>query len=515
MADIPFFDLAIIGGGINGAGIARDAAGRGLSVYLCEQGDLGSGASSASSKLIHGGLRYLEQYNFRLVREALQEREILLRSAPHLISPLRFVMPCHRDNRPFWLLWAGLKLYDSLSGASSLPRSQSIDLKADIAGSILKPELTRALSYGDAWVDDARLVILCALDAHERGAVIHTHTKCIKAGRTSRHWVIETQSGGRIQQVHARALVNAAGAQADELNQLLLAPEHPRRTRLVQGSHIIVPRLFSHNSAYVLQHRDNRIIFMLPYEQDFTVIGTTDIEITPEHAHMPRIGFDEKIYLLEAVNRYLNVPLSERDIISTYSGVRSLYDDGSSDAQKITRDYVLEVNAQDNQAPLLTVFGGKITTHRRLAEAALKKLSPFLGESSPWTEHAVLPGGDLPPGGLMALVADLRARHPYMSHRHLQRLARLYGTRAHVLLHDIKSADDLGENLGGDFTRRELEYQIQFEWARTIKDVLWRRTKLGLHLAPEQLPRLYEVMSQASLQRRYIQPQIKLDLSPL
>jgi glycerol-3-phosphate dehydrogenase len=500
MSNQNLYDLAIIGGGINGVGIARDAAGRGLSVYLCEQNDLASATSSASSKLLHGGLRYLEHYDFTLVREALHERDVLLKTAPHITHPLRFVLPVHEGNRPYWMLWAGLKLYDTLGGASHLPRSSAIRLEKDETGVLLKRGIGRGLAYWDGWVDDARLVVLCAMDAHERGAAIRTRCTCVKTTRTATHWEIETHQAGRPTAIQARILVNAAGAQTDAIDKMALGEHVPRRTRLVRGSHIIVPKLFGHESAYILQHTDKRLIFMLPYEQNFTLIGTTDVEVSPEMAIHPRMGFDEQSYLLEAVNRYLNIPLHEEHIIDSFSGIRSLYADGSDDAQSNTRDYMLALD--DRGAPLLSVIGGKITTHRKLAEEALNRLAPFTGKTWGWTVDAVLPGGDLPAGGMHSLISDLRARYPYMEHGHLARLARLYGTRSHVLLADVASAADVGEHLGGDLTACEVNYLIRFEWARTAQDVLWRRTKLGLQLPESVSPRLYEVMAQANQRRR-------------
>ncbi len=502
MSNTPVYDLAIIGGGINGTAIARDAAGRGLKVYLCEQNDLASATSSASSKLIHGGLRYLEHYEFRLVHEALAEREILLRTAPHIIHPLRFILPYHKGNRPYLMLWAGLKLYDALGFGSSLPRSVPLSLtKEPNVRALMTPDITKALTYYDAYVDDSRLTVLCALDAYERGAAIHTRTKCTHAQRHADHWELRTHTYGREETVKSRVLVNAAGAHVDALNRILVSPDEPNRTRLVQGSHIIVPRLYEFNDAFILQNSDNRIVFLIPFEQDYTLIGTTDIEVSHTRTE-PRIGFDEKSYLLESVNRYLARPLIDRDIIGSYSGIRTLYDDKHSKAQHITRDYVLHLNQDNGLAPVLSVYGGKITTHRMLAEKTLEKLHPFLRKGTPWTAHAFLPGGDFPPDGYAGLLADLQARYPYLASTQLERLIRHYGTRTHVLLHDVKCADDMGEDLGCGFTHRELDYLMSFEWAHTIKDILWRRTKLGLHLSPEYLPRLYALMSNGNQKRR-------------
>ncbi|MBN9526125.1 MAG: glycerol-3-phosphate dehydrogenase [Alphaproteobacteria bacterium] len=485
------YDLAIIGGGINGCGIARDAVGRGHSVFLCEQNDLASATSSASTKLIHGGLRYLEYYEFRLVREALMEREALWAVAPHIIRPLRFVLPHHKGLRPAWLLRLGLFLYDHLGGRRLLPATRSVDLSRDPTGKPLKPGFHRGFEYSDCWVEDARLVVLNAMDAAARGAVIRTRTRCVSAERRGEIWAVtvEDLASGTRETIEARALVNAAGPWVAQVLAGAIRANAPAGVRLVQGSHIVVPKLFDHDRCYIFQNADGRIIFAIPYEGDFTLIGTTDRDFKGEPGKV-EASQEEIAYLCAAASEYFAVPVRPDQVVWTYSGVRPLYDDGSSDAKAVTRDYVLSLEAPQGGAALLSVFGGKITTFRRLAESALEKLAPHLpaatGEAAGWTRTARLPGGDFPLTALAALAADIGKRHPYLSRSHAQRLARTYGTRTHVLLDGARSAADLGLSFGADLFEREVRYLMAHEWARTADDVLWRRSKLGLRLSPAE-----------------------------
>jgi glycerol-3-phosphate dehydrogenase len=479
-------DLAIIGGGINGCGIARDAAGRGLRVALFEQHDLGSGTSSASTKLIHGGLRYLEHREFRLVRQSLAEREVLLRIAPHIIWPLRFVLPHHAGLRPAWLLRLGLFLYDHLGGRKLLPPSRALDLRHDPAGAPLQPRFAKAFEYSDCWVDDARLVVLNARDAAERGAAVRPRTKVVAAERTGGHWRIETRdASGRSDTIAAKALVNAAGPWVADMRQAILRDAPPARIRRVKGSHIVVPKLWDHGRCYIFQNRDGRIVFAIPYETDFTLIGTTDLDFEGDPTAV-RASEDEIAYLCAAASEYFAQPIRPADIVWTYAGVRPLYDDGASSAQQATRDYVLDL--ETGGAPLLSVIGGKITTYRRLAEAALGKLAPHLpaGGRSGWTGEAALPGGDFPHDGFEALLASTLQRHSFLAPAHARRLVRAYGTRVEPLLDGVTSAKGLGRDFGHGLTEAELRYLMAEEWATTAEDVLWRRSKLGLRLRPAE-----------------------------
>jgi len=474
------FDLAIIGGGINGSGIARDAAGRGLSVLLVEQGDLASGTSSASTKLIHGGLRYLEHYAFRLVRESLAEREVLLRAAPHVIHPMRFVLPHHPGLRPRWLIRLGLFLYDNLGGREILPGTRTLDLRTDPAGAPLRPEFTCGFEYSDCWVDDARLVVLNARDAAARGADIRTRTRCIGAKHADGVWHLALQDG-TIEA--ARVLVNAGGPFVSGVLHEVAGAEEPRRIRLVKGSHIVVPRLYEHNRSYILQNTDGRICFAIPYEHDFTLIGTTDEDFHGDPASVATSA-DEERYLCGAVSEYLRTPVDPADIVWRYAGVRPLLDDGTSKAQEATRDYVLAL-----QAPvLLSVFGGKITTYRRLAEAAMAKLARFFpGMRGAWTAGVALPGGDFPWDGIERVRSDLTLRYPFLADATQRRLVRAYGTLAMDMLGDARSVADMGRCFGADLTEREIDWLVRTEWARSAGDVLWRRSKLGLRLNAKEV----------------------------
>jgi glycerol-3-phosphate dehydrogenase len=468
------FDLAVVGGGINGTGIARDAAGRGLSVLLLEQGDLAGATSSASTKLIHGGLRYLEYREFRLVREALTEREVLLRTAPHIVWPLRFVLPHHAGLRPWWMVRAGLFLYDHIGGRHILPPARMVDLRRDPAGEPLKPEFTAAFEYSDCWVDDARMVVLNARDAAARGADIRTRTGCLTARSNDGIWSLALSRG---EPVRARVLVNASGPWVSGFLSGAIGHNAPARVRMVKGSHIVTRRLFQHDRCYIFQHRDGRVCFAIPYERDFTLIGTTDEDYEGD-PHAAAISSAEEAYLLAAVGSYLRTPVDPASIRWRYAGVRPLRDDGSGKAQAATRDYVLELQGSP---PVLSVFGGKITTHRRLAEAVLAKLAPYFpGLPQPWTATAALPGGDFPYDGAEELGRSLRQRYPFLARPTAERFVRSYGTLTHDLLGDARSTADLGKVVGADLTEREIAWLVRTEWARTAGDILWRRSKLGL-----------------------------------
>lgn len=486
------YDLAVIGGGVNGCGIARDAAGRGLSVYVCEQGDLASATSSASTKLIHGGLRYLEYYEFRLVRKALIEREILLRNAPHIIWPLRFILPHHTGLRPAWLIRLGLFLYDHLGGRKLLPGTTTVDLKTDPAGAPLRQDFVRGFEYSDCWVEDSRLVVLNARDACDRGATIDVGAKCVAARRGPQEWqlTIRDSETGSEKQIVAKALVNATGPWVSEFLSDTLKVDSSANIRLVKGSHIVVPRHFSHDRAYIFQNADNRIIFAIPYETDFTLIGTTDVDYDGDPGAVEITG-EEITYLCNAASEYFKNPVTVDKVVHAYSGVRPLYDDGSKDPKATTRDYILELAQGRNQAPLLNIFGGKITTYRKLAQAALNKLYPDKADAD-WTEIASLPGGDFPVDGFADLVAKLRADYAFLDPTHARRLVRGYGTRAWTILGKASQAQDLGVNFGACLYAREVAYLIDQEWARSAHDVLWRRTKMGLWIDRERFAQLDE-----------------------
>ena len=482
----PDFDLAIIGGGINGCGIAREATRRGLSVFLCEQEDLASATSAASTKLIHGGLRYLEHYEFRLVREALREREVLWRMAPHIVRPLRFVLPLHAGLRSAWMLRLGLFLYDHLGGRRLLPATQVLSLAHDPAGVPLKQGFVRAFEYSDCWVDDSRLVVLAALDAAARGAVICTRTRCVSAERGEGAWsvVVENRRIAERSTIRARALVNAAGPWVGSVLSAAVRGNVEVKVRLVQGSHIVVRSVFDHDKAYIFQSADGRVVFAIPFEGDFTLIGTTDRDYAGDPAAVAASA-EEVDYLCSVASDYFRRTVTPADIVWTFSGVRPLYDDGVSEAQAVTRDYVLALDAPATAPALLNIVGGKITTFRRLAETALDKLAPYLPTASPPVDVSAadrLPGGDFPVSGLAALVADLRARHPYLAPDLADRLARAYGTRSAVLLDEARSMADLGRCFGAGLTEREVAFLMDHEWAETAADIVWRRSKLGLRL---------------------------------
>lgn len=486
MADGPF-DLLVVGGGINGVGIARDAAGRGLSVLLVEQDDLASHTSSWSSKLIHGGLRYLEHYEFRLVRESLLEREVLLRAAPNIVAPLEFVLPHSPEQRPAWLIRLGLFLYDHLGGRKRLPASRRVRLEGTPYGSPLQSWVRTAFSYADCRVDDSRMVVLNAVDARERGAVIRTRTRCVGAERGEGTWRVDLQDArsGRRDSAEARVLVNASGPWVSQFLQDVLGTDTRNRVRLVKGSHIVTPRLHDGEHAYILQNDDGRIVFVIPYEQAFTLIGTTDEPFAGDRGR-PEISAEETEYLCRVVNRYFARQVTPADVVWSYAGVRPLYDDASADPSAVTRDYVFDLDVKDGRAPLLSVFGGKLTTYRKLAEHALEKLQPMMGfTTGNWTAGAALPGGDLPDLDLGRFAVELRRRHPWLSEATAARLARSYGSRASRILGCAATAADLGADLGSGLSEAELSYLVREEWAQEVEDVLWRRSKLGLHAGGE------------------------------
>jgi D-erythritol 1-phosphate dehydrogenase len=479
-------DIAIIGGGINGAGIARDAAGRGLKVLLCEKGDFAEGTSSRSGKLVHGGLRYLEYYEFRLVREALIEREVLLASAPHIIWPMRFVLPHSPEQRPAWLVRAGLFLYDHLGGRKQLPASRSLDLARAPEGTALRPEFRRGFEYSDCWVDDARLVILNLIDAFGHGALVLPRTRAVRARRAGDIWRLEMRGeDGGAQVVEARALVNAAGPWVQDVVQDVAELKSAHNVRLVKGSHIVVPKFWEGPQAYLLQNDDRRVIFVNPYEGDLALIGTTDI---PYAGRAEDVAIDdaEIDYLLGVLRRYMRMPPTTRDIMDAFSGVRPLYDDNAKNPSAVTRDYVFEIDGDPGTPPLLSIFGGKITTYRKLAEHALGRLAPWFSKMTPaWTAGAPLPGGDI--GGTFSdFAARLQRDYPEVPNPLLLHYARLYGTHARDLLGDVRTCDDLGRHFGGDLYQREASYLRDTEWATTAADILDRRTKHGLHLTPVQ-----------------------------
>ncbi|HZF44646.1 MAG TPA: glycerol-3-phosphate dehydrogenase [Sphingomonadaceae bacterium] len=480
------YDLLVVGGGINGAGIARDAAGRGFSVLLSEADDLASHTSSASTKLVHGGLRYLEYYELRLVRESLIERERLLGVAPHIVWPLQFVLPQPPNGRPGWLIRLGLLLYDNLGGRKRLPRSFGVRFAGSPFGRGLKPGVRRGFVYSDCWIDDARMVALNCMDAADRGAAIRTRTRVAAVRADKGVWtarLVDTVSGVETG-VSARIVVNAAGARVGEMLAEATGARDTPQPRLVKGSHIVVPRLFEGPHAFILQNPDKRIVFAIPYEDRFTLVGTTDVPWTREQGPA-RIDAAETAYLCDSVNRYLARQIGPEDVVHSYSGVRPLFDDGREDASTVTRDYVLQVDEGAGGAPILSVFGGKITTYRRLAEHALEKLEPWLGtERGGWTGAVPLPGGDLPDGSLGDYTLAVQRRWPFLGEALGARLARSYGTRTAAVVGDAASLADLGRHFGGGLHAREVDYLVAHEWARTAEDILWRRSKLGLHLPP-------------------------------
>jgi glycerol-3-phosphate dehydrogenase len=484
------FDLLIIGGGVNGCGIARGAAGQGNSVFLCEMNDLASGTSSWSTKLVHGGLRYLEYYEFRLVREALVEREILWGIAPHIIRPLRFVLPHHDGLRPAWLLRLGLFLYDHIGGRNRLPPTRSVDLSRDEVGKPLVPNrYHRGFEYSDCVVDDARLVVLTARDAANRGAEIRTRTRAADIRQVDGIWEITLENvlSGERSTVRGRVLVNAGGPWVEQVLAAGSGVNARAKVRLVQGSHIVVRKLYEHDRAYMFQNSDGRIVFVIPYQSDFTLIGTTDRDYQGDPSKV-KATVEEIQYLCDSVNEYLAKPISPQDVVWDYAGVRPLYDDGASEAKAATREYVFELDLPGG-APLLSIYGGKITTHRRLAEEALEKLAPYLKGAKAregWTGKVPLPGGDMDVSAIPALSAELMRDYPFLTAEHANRLAHAYGTRANKVLGAAKSIGDLGQPFGASLTEAEVRYLISQEWACTAEDIVWRRSKLGLRLTPQE-----------------------------
>ena len=494
-------DILIIGGGINGCGIARDAVGRGYSVYLCEEDDLASGTSSQSTKLIHGGLRYLEHYEFRLVHEALTEREILWNIAPHIIHPMRFVLPHHKGLRPAWLLRLGLFLYDHIGGRKKLPPTSTLNLKKDETGKVLRGNYAKGFEYSDCAVDDARLVILNALDAAEHGASINTRSKCVDMQRHDGNWVvsIEDQYTKKISNINAKLIINASGPWVDQVLNTLHPPTKQKNIRLVQGSHIIVPKIYDHDKSYIFQNDDNRIIFAIPYHDNFTLIGTTDHEYQGD-PRQTKITKKEIDYLCDAANVYFKNSINSSDIVGTFSGVRSLFNDGASKAQEATRDYVLRVDQSNVKvAPIINIFGGKITTYRRLAESVMEKVEGLLEKQSDlnkgkWTKSVALPGGDFELDEFQTQCNKLQTQYDFLSIKEAKRYFKLYGTRTYHVLKKAESYEDLGKHFGHDLYQVEVEYLIQHEWAQTAEDILWRRTKLGLVFNDKETKKLEKWM---------------------
>ena len=502
--DAEIYDLVVIGGGINGAGIARDAAGRGLKVLLCEKQDFGQHTSSASTKLIHGGLRYLEHYDFALVRHSLIERENLMHIAPHIIWPLRFVLPHHKGLRPKWLIRMGLFLYDHLTWKRSLPSSRGIRLKEHKVGEGIQNKYSFAFEYSDCWVQDARLVVLNVMDAESNGARVCHRTHCTGLQRKDDHWRVElthaNSASANTETIVTKAVVNASGPWADATNALAKKQNAQASTRLVRGSHIIVPRLFSHEQPYLFQNADERIVFAIPFERDYTLIGTTDVEIE-EQQLAEGISAEEIDYLCDSINQYLKNPIAKKDIVWSYSGVRPLYDDSSENASKVTRDYKL---VTDDQGPLMvSVYGGKITTYRRLAEDVLEifeqsGLFNGLESRKGWTASHPLPGGDIQNRDLDLLEARLRAMFPRLQPSMLDRFARHYGSISEQILRDCTTMEDLGQQFGGDLYQLEVDYLCNHEYAVTSDDILWRRTKLGLKLGEDEVSALQKYLESKS-----------------
>lgn len=488
------YDVLVIGAGVNGAGIAMDAAGRGLRVALCEMSDLGGATSSNSSKLVHGGLRYLEHYEFRLVKEALAERETLLGNAPHIMWPLSFILPHRPHLRPAWMIRIGLFLYDNLAKREYLRASEGVKFTSV---SPLKPDITKGFMYSDGWVDDARLVVLCALAAQQQGAHILTRTQVTKAQRIEGLWSVTLTDviTGERQCVRSKSLVNAAGPWASKFFKDALSETAPKDIRLVKGSHIVVPQIFEGDEAYILQNEDERIVFVIPYEDNFSLIGTTDVEFNgnPRDA---KISSEEVTYLISVVNAHFKKPISEEDIVWSFSGVRPLMDDEGTEAKKASRDYSFEVDAPNGQAPLLSVFGGKITTYRKLAEAATNAICRYFPDAgSAWTRHGKLPGGDF--ANQDKLKDALRQQYHWLPEALIKRYARTYGTLVRYFLEGCSSLQDLGENFGAGLYQAEVDYLIKREWVVELDDLIWRRTKLGLVLTQQEQTRLSEYLHSA------------------
>lgn len=500
-------DLLVIGGGINGTGIAVDAVGRGLNVVLCEADDLASATSSASSKLVHGGLRYLEQYEFKLVREALREREVLMNKAPHIIQPLTFILPHDKHLRPTWMIRAGMFLYDFLAGRMQLKRSKKISLVNTAEGSPLKDKYRVGFSYSDCRIDDARMVVLNALQAKELDAEVLTYTKCISAHREGLVWkaILKTKAGEEIH-VKAEAIVNAAGPWVADLIHDVLETDSKSKVRLIKGSHIVVPKLYEGAHAYILQNKDNRIVFAIPYgftgaeQNEFTLIGTTDVNYEGDASQVD-ISQEERVYLCDLINEYFDKPVKVEDIVWDYAGVRPLYDDDSDDPSKNTREYHFEKEDKEGKAALLSIFGGKITTFRTLSEKAMVEVSKhFSGLTGPWTEKSKIPGGEA--GSQAEIISIIEATHPWLDKKLAFRLATTYGLRTNNMLEGSASMCDLGQHFGYNLYQKEVEYLIENEWATDVESIIWRRTKLGLWLKDDEKLKLADWLGD----KKYIAP---------
>ena len=482
------FDLVVIGGGINGTGVARDAAGRGLSVLLCEKDDLAQATSSSSTKLIHGGLRYLEFFHFKLVRESLREREILLKSMPHIIWPLRFTLPHHRGLRPSWLLRLGLFIYDHMGGRKLLPPTKKINLKKHKTGIPLKDKFSIGFEYSDCWVEDSRMVALNASDAKNNGAVIKTRTTFERATRNNDVWdiILDSQNGNK-QKITSSAIVNCSGPWVTSVIESNLQQKNSTETRLIKGSHIITKKLFDNDSNYIFQNSDGRIIFAIPYETDFTLIGTTDIEYEGD-PNKAKCSLEEKKYLIESISEYLDVQVDINDIVHTYSGVRPLFNDNKSEAQNVTRDYVIKADSNNGKTPLISVFGGKITTYRILAEKVIDELKPYFKNiKNNWTKYSYLPGGNFDPNEVSKLVNSILDKYNFIDEKWAIRLVKAYGTNAIDILNESNTVEDLGINFGCNLTEKEVLWLINMEFAKSAEDILWRRSKLGLRFSDDQV----------------------------
>jgi len=490
------YDVFVIGGGVNGCGIARDAVGRGFATGLCEMKDLGWATSSSSTKLIHGGLRYLEHYEFMLVRKALKEREVLWAMAPHIVEPVRLILPHHKGLRPAWLLRLGLFVYDYIGGRHKLPVTKTINLATHETGKPLKPLFKKAFEFSDCWVDDSRLVMLNARDAAERGADIMVRTRCKRAKKKGDHWEItlENVDNGDEKIVTASLIVNAAGPWVDDVLSSSLGKNDSHNVRLVQGSHIVVKKLFDHDRSYFFQNKDDRIIFAIPYRDDYTLIGTTDRDYEGDPGNV-KASREEISYLCDCASEYFAEPVLEENVVWTFSGVRPLYDDGASMAQEATRDYVLRQDGEAGQAPVLNIFGGKITTYRVLSEAVVENIENLIGPKKPaWTEGATLPGGYFPVEGFDELVAETRAGFPFLEKPQVRRMCRAYGSDTKLMLNGAESLDDMGKDFGCGLHAIEVNYMREKEWAQTAEDVLWRRSKLGIKMSDDQIAALDEWM---------------------
>ncbi|MBJ7556713.1 glycerol-3-phosphate dehydrogenase [Marinomonas spartinae] len=489
------YDLFVVGGGINGTGIAADASGRGLKVGLCEMGDLAHATSSSSSKLIHGGLRYLEHYEFRLVREALNEREVLLKVAPHLVTPMRFQMPHRPHLRPAWLIRIGLFLYDNLGKREALAGSRGVKYNAD---SPLKADITQGFEYSDCWVDDARLVVINALSAQQNGASIFARTRCNAAKRDHGLWRIELedQLTHQITEVTATALVNAAGPWVSSFIETKMERKAPYGIRMIKGSHIVVPRLYKESNAFIMQNVDKRIVFAIPYREHYTLIGTTDVEYKGDPDKVA-ISAEETSYILSVANDHFKKQLTPDDIVWSYSGVRPLLEDESDNPSAVTRDYTLHLEDEESKAPLLSIFGGKITTYRQLALSAMRKLTPYFDNmGAPWTHSKPLPGGDLGMP-LDAFGIQLQRQYPFISAHNAQRFANSYGTLTHLMLEKVSNEAELGHCFGNELYQVEVDYLIKHEWAHSAEDILWRRTKLGLEMSQNEVKALQEYIEKS------------------